>query len=357
MTISTFQKLTQRIRDQSSTLLTRDLVVLLMILLPPIVLAIVDPDSFVAGWNEGRGGLLFAVFFAAIEWYDLRQDHVSLTRREYAVWGGSLVSLALFYVGIMGLGLRDALATSGRVLGLPDMPSMFSWISALEFIVFGLYTAAILVSSYGLKSLKKYVTPIAYLFGMAVIFLLDAAFPYDQLGPLQSVVLILVPPVLFFLNLLNVSTTWRPTIARLYIYRREDTLLVFRGALDFYWPCVGVHSMIIFLLIIIVMIAKLDAPKNRKIMYSAVGAIGTVLTNITRIFAVSYYVAIYGIEKARAFHESIGEIMFLVWVILFLVVAIKVEDWLVSRASNQNIAMVVTTPTRPSAHTSSRDWN
>ena len=307
-------------------LLDENVHVLLVITAPVLILMAIDPDSFVAGWNEGRGGLVFALFFGAVEWYDLRPTHSIVNRKTLSIWAIAAGLLSVFYLGIFSLGLTDLLVSGGRVLGLPEMPKMFSWMAMCEYAVFGVYIMTVLASSYGLRNFKMYVTPIAYLFGMAVIFFLDAAFPYDQLGPLQAIVLLLVPPVAWLLNIFGITTRWRESPARLYVYCSDNGSLIPRGALDFFWPCVGVQSMIIFGLIIVVLVAKLDAPNHRKIIYGLTGAAGTVAINILRIFAISYTLAIYGIEKAKAFHESFGEILFLVWIVVFLVVAIKVED-------------------------------
>ncbi len=89
--------------------------------------------------------------------------------------------------------------------------------------------------------------------------------------------------------------------------------------------------MIIFGLIIVVLVAKLEAPRLRKVIYAIGGAVGTVAVNILRIFAISYTLAIYGMEKAKAFHENFGEILFLVWIVLFLVIAIRIEDCLCAK--------------------------
>ncbi len=307
-------------------LLDQNLHVLLVIIAPVLILMVIDPDSFVAGWNEGRGGLVFALFFGAVEWYDLRSTHSVVSRKTLYIWAIGAGLLSAFYLGIFSLGLRELLVSGGRLLGLPEMPKMFSWIAMCEYGIFGIYIMMVLASSYGLRNFKMYVTPVAYLFGMAVIFFLDAAFPYDQLGPLQAIVLFLVPPVAWLLNIFGITTRWRESPARLYVYCSDNASLIPRGALDFFWPCVGVQSMIIFGLIIVVLVAKLDAPNYRKIIYALTGAVGTVAINILRIFAISYTLAIYGIEKAKAFHESFGEILFLVWIVVFLVVAVKIED-------------------------------
>lgn len=105
--------------------------------------------------------------------------------------------------------------------------------------------------------------------------------------------------------------------------------------------------MIIFLLIIVVLVAKLEAPRNRKMVYALGGALGTVLTNVIRIFAISFYLAIYGVEKAKAFHEMAGEVIFLIWVIVFLLSTVRIEDWLIARARKQSTGIAAVQVEQP----------
>jgi len=70
-------------------------------------------------------------------------------------------------------------------------------------------------------------------------------------------------------------------------------------------------------------------------MYSAVGALGTFSLNVFRIYLVSYYVATEGVARAIAFHESAGEILFMVWAVLFLLIVVKTEDLIYARRATR----------------------
>ncbi len=316
---------------------------LLMSLTPVIILWAIAPASFVSGWNEGRSGLLFAAFFVILEWYDARRElQMRLNRKTMAVWLLSACSLALYYATVFLMGLNDLIAKTGILLGLPEMPKMFSWISMWEHLIFALYLLALFLSAYEASRLVRMITPIAYLLGMAIILLLDAAFPYASLGPLQAVVHVIVPIVVSLLSLSGIKAIWYPESSRLFIFVTKEGTQWFKGALDFFWPCVGVHSMIIFFMIITVLIAKIDAPRRRKLLYSAAGALGTFSVNVFRIYLVSYYVAIEGVSKAIAFHESAGEIMFMVWAVVFLLTVVKVEGLIYTKALTKRSAEKMT---------------
>jgi thaumarchaeosortase len=77
-----------------------------------------------------------------------------------------------------------------------------------------------------------------------------------------------------------------------------------------------------------VIAAKLHAPKHRKLIYTFVGVAGTILLNVVRIFSIAYYGYAYATsgEQLDAFHNSIGEILFPIWIVIFLMLIIKIED-------------------------------
>ena len=309
---------------------------LLMSLIPVAALWAADPASFMSGWNEGRSGLLFAAFFVLLEWYDGRGEFQGRPNcRVLTVWLSAALLLGLYYSAVFFVGLNDTIANAGIGLGLPEMPRMFSWVSMWEHLVFASYVFVVFFSAYGLSNLVRMVTPIAYLLGMAIIFFLDAAFPYASLGPLQAIVHVIVPIVASLLGFSGIKTIWQPETSRLYIFMTREGIQWFKGAVEFFWPCVGVHSMIIFFMIITVLVAKIEASRPRKALYSLVGAIGTFSINVFRIYFICYYVATEGVSYAKAFHESAGEIMFMVWTIAFLLVVVKTEELLQNKSKSE----------------------
>lgn len=325
-----------RFFEKVKVTLPRGFEFLLMSLTPVAILWIVAPASFISGWNEGRSGLLFAAFFVVLEWYDGRREfHRRLDKRVLTIWLLAASSLVLYYIAVFFMGLNDTIARIGILLGLPEMPNMFSWVSMWEHLVFVLYLLVLFLSAYGASELVRMITPVAYLLGMAIIFFLDATFPYASLGPLQAVVHMIVPIDVSLLGLSGIKAIWHPESSRLFIFVTKEGVEWFKGALDFFWPCVGVHSMIIFFMIITVLVAKIDAPRKRKVLYSAAGALGTFSVNVFRIYLVSYFVATEGVARAKAFHESAGEILFMVWAVLFLLIVVKIEDLICARQATK----------------------
>lgn len=103
-----------------------------------------------------------------------------------------------------------------------------------------------------------------------------------------------------------------------------------------FWPSVGVESMLIFSLVMIVLAAKLSAPVNRKIIYAVVGAAGTVFLNVVRISIISYYgfCCATSSEGLDAFHNTIGQFLYPVWIIAYLSIVLEIEKRLRGNATN-----------------------
>jgi thaumarchaeosortase len=101
----------------------------------------------------------------------------------------------------------------------------------------------------------------------------------------------------------------------------------FRGpmTLVIYWPSSGVVSMIVYSLVILVLMVKLEAPRRRKFVYAVVGAAGTYFVNVIRITSIVLYVTYISLD-VEAFHQSIGEILFICWIFIYLLLVLHVED-------------------------------
>jgi thaumarchaeosortase len=92
-----------------------------------------------------------------------------------------------------------------------------------------------------------------------------------------------------------------------------------------YWPSSGVVSMIVYSLVIIVLMVKLEAMRRRKAVYALIGAVGTYLVNVIRITLIVLYVTYISLD-VEAFHQSIGEVLFISWILIYLLFVIHREN-------------------------------
>ena len=150
---------------------------------------------------------------------------------------------------------------------------------------------------------------------------LDAFFPYDTLGPLQYVVPYLVQ-----------TNAWIITALDLGVASARDNLLFLRGdhgpfALQVFWPSAGVHSVIIYSLVMMAFLLKMNIQRNRKAMYFVIGILGTIGVNMIRIFSLSLFALKVSTNAAEfeEYHSVAGEIMFLPWLFIFLLIVTAIE--------------------------------
>jgi thaumarchaeosortase len=313
-----------------------------LILIAPIIYTLaVYSDTFSLSWNQGRGGFLFAMAFIAAELIGLRY-HVSKTRFLVVV---GLASLTIAYFAALPLGLGDYIKNGGEFY---DVSLVDSWVWMWDFIVMSVYVASSLVVLFGKKWYKIAPAGAIYLAGSAVILALDAFFPFDSLGPLQVIVPVYLQidqGVINFIDkaIINVGPANPDNPAPPATTR--DNLLILTGlhgpfALRVFWPSAGVHSMIIYTLVMLAFLLKMEIPLKRKLIYFAIGTFGTVAVNVIRITSLSLYALVVttNVQEWEAFHSVAGEIMFLPWLGIYLGIVMFVESKRVRRLQAESAA-------------------
>ncbi len=299
---------------------------LILAAVPVLLLFALAPASFELSWagfgKLGRGGLFFVLFFLAFEVLDFRKRaRIKLTHpRKIALY--AIVAVALSYFVAVGAieWFVNLVYALGKSLGAAGEVSN-SWLMSVDYLTFALYIFALTLVLFRLRAIKAVITPILLSAAMLVFYLLDAFFPYGQIGPLQ-----------FWANFIVVAVGLLARLLGLPIYGFSNYLTIegtkgsFRLAV--YWPSVGVQSMIIYSVVMLVIAAKLDIPRTRKVIYAAVGVLGTIFLNVFRIFAIAYYGYAYATsgQQLDAFHNSIGEVLFPIWIALFMVLVLSIEN-------------------------------
>jgi len=293
----------------------RNLIFGIALISSPILFALVAfPDTFSLSWNQGRGGYLFALAFVVAELVGLKIQIP--TKRLLAVI--PLAALTIAYLVGLEYGLREYIEESAKVYAVE---LIFSWTWMWDFIIMAIFVVVSLFIFFGKKWIRIAPAGPIFLTGSAVILSLDAFFPYDTLGPLQYV----VPPLLEI-------NAWVITSLDLGIATARDNLLFLKGdhgamALQVFWPSAGIHSVIIYSLVMMAFLLKMNIPRNRKAIYFGIGIIGTIGVNMIRIFSLSVYAlkVTTNAKEWEEFHSVAGEIMFLPWLFVFLFVVMYIE--------------------------------
>ncbi|MFB5630471.1 MAG: thaumarchaeosortase [Nitrosopumilaceae archaeon] len=287
----------------------------ILLISSPILFALVAfPDSFSLSWNQGRGGFLFALAFIIAELVGLKLQIP--TKRLLAVI--PLAALTIIYLVSLEYGLRDYIEGGAQVY---DVQLIFSWTWMWDFIIMTFFAVSTLFIFFGKKWIRISPAGPIFLGGSAVILSLDAFFPYDTLGPLQYVVPYLVQ-----------TNAWIITVLDLGVATARDNLMFLKGdhgpfALQVFWPSAGVHSVIIYSLVMMAFLLKMNIKRNRKAMYFVIGILGTIGINMIRIFSLSVFALKVSTNASEfeEYHSVAGEIMFLPWLFIFLLIVTAIE--------------------------------
>ena len=295
------------------------------IIASPILFAlIVFPDSFSLSWNQGRGGFLFALVFVVAELIGLKI--VISKKKLLAVI--PLAAAVIIYIAGLEYGLRDYLLASAEQY---NVQLIYSWTWMWDFIVMAIFVVVALSIFFGKRWIRIAPAGPIFLAGSAIILSLDAFFPYDTLGPLQYVVPYLVQTNVWLINVLDLGTA-----------TARDNIMFLRGdfgpmVLQVFWPTAGVHSIIIYSLVMGAFLLKMNIPRKRKSIYFGIGIVGTIAINMIRIFSLSWYAlkVTTDVKQWEEFHSVAGEIMFLPWLFAFLLIVILIETKRLKKLESQ----------------------
>lgn len=302
---------------------------LILAAIPVFLLLALAPGSFELSWagfgKLGRGGLFIVLFFLGFELYlyDFRKHaRLKLTFARKMVLSAIVMATLVYFIGV---GVDASFVNLLYSLGPPGGAGggSNSWLMSVDYLTFAIYilALAVVLFGFGLTVIKGVITPILLSGAMVIFYLLDAFFPYGEIGSLQ-----------FWANFIVAAVGLLAKLFGLPIYGFSNYLTI-EGTKGFFrlavfWPSVGVQSIIIYSVVMLVIAAKLDIPKVRKVIYAAVGVAGTVFLNILRIFTIAYYGYAFATsgQQLDAFHNSLGEVIFPFWILLFLGIVLHIES-------------------------------
>jgi thaumarchaeosortase len=311
-------------------------VLLLLAAIPVLFLFLIAPQTFELSWagfgKLGRGGLFFVLFFLGFDLLDFPKARIQWSMKR-KIAAALVVGVAVVYFVEVGWGqtLTDAIYGVGRALGASGDVSN-SFLMATDYVADSIYLTSLTVVLFTMGTIKRIVTPIVFSMGMLVFYLLDAFFPYGSLGPLQFWANFIVAGVSVLASLFGLPIDGFANHLNISGVHGYFRLVV-------YWPSVGVQSILIYSVVMVVIAAKLEAPTIRKLIYTLVGIAGTIFLNVVRIFSIAYYGYAYATsgQQLDAFHNAIGEILFPIWIVIFLVLIIRIEDQLAGAGKRDHV--------------------
>ncbi len=249
---------------------------MLLIASPILFVLAVYPDSFSMSWNQGRGGFLFGLAFIVAEIIGIK----FIVSRTRLIFGIPLAVATIIYFVLLDFGLHDYIINAAPAF---NVQLIYSWEWFWDFLVITIFAISASILMFGKKWIRIVIAGPVFLAGSAIILSLDAFFPYDTLGPLQYFVPHLVQTNVWIINAFELGTA-----------TARDNLMFLQGdhgpfALQVFWPSAGVHSVVIYSLVMMAFLLKMNIKQNRKIMYFGLGIIGTIVINLIRIFSLSVF--------------------------------------------------------------------
>jgi thaumarchaeosortase len=287
---------------------------MLLIASPILFVLAAYPDSFSMSWNQGRGGFLFGLAFIVAEIIGVK----FIVSKRRLIFGIPLAVVTIIYFVLLDFGLHDYIINAAPAF---NVQLIYSWEWFWDFLVITIFAISASILMFGKKWIRIVIAGPVFLGGSAIILSLDAFFPYDTLGPLQYFVPHLVQTNVWIINAFDLG-----------VATARDNLMFLRGdhgpfALQVFWPSAGVHSVVIYSLVMMAFLLKMNIKQNRKFMYFGLGILGTIIINMIRIFSLSVFALKVSTNPVEfeEYHSVAGEIMFLPWLFAFLLVVTVIE--------------------------------
>jgi exosortase/archaeosortase family protein len=292
------------------------LMILLSIAIPLALLYYLYAPSFDKTFN-GRAYYLFFVWLVvlefALDWDKYGSKTVTMPVKRTFAFGLALMLPTCYVIVSNFFGFNAVIIDLVRPYGVIS-PWLDNMPLAIEYIVFAMLFAAIILLAYRLKGLADFSLSIALLGVVGAIHTINVLYPYGQFTPFQFLVPVTASLSADILNLMGYQTrlwlspnNFTPT---LYASNSET---VWGGQIA--WPCAGIESLLLYTIIILLFLKKANLPWVHRIVYFAVGAAVTYFINILRI--VTIYVI--GLNKGDvwAFHDYYGQLYSAIWIVSY----------------------------------------
>jgi thaumarchaeosortase len=319
--IDSFRKL--RIKACLSRLLSLSVLLPLFSAIPMALLYVWAPLTFQLDW-KGRFPYLIFIWLVFLETFLSKHELAQLNfiRELKGKSVKFLLGLACLLVPTFLAvweytgGGSNTIISLGQLAGAPGAFAPLDWIFAFESMLFAVFFTLSVFLLGNRVGLRHFSISLFFIGAISTFFMVDAFFPSGVVWFFQ----LLVPPIVsvatFFFNILGYATS-TSVFADGYLLGIANTggramnLLV-------YWSCAGVNSMIIYSVVILLLLRNFKISSRKKILYTAIGAVGTFAANISRIVSIGIIGIQTGPNTATLFHEYYGELFFIAWIIIYL---------------------------------------
>jgi len=290
-------------------------------------------QNFVFGWTW-KGRMFYLIFLwllfieSIIDWKSVIEKK---PKNPYNTSASLICALVptLYVLSINFLGLSQTILETGRKLGITlDDFTYFHWPLSCEYTVFTIFFMMATALAYKKEGLGTFSLAFSFLGGVSVAYMFDTIYPFGVFKPLQEFTLPTAASAAALFDLLGYKTTL--TFSSTYMDSLPCLTVSMGGktaGVAIAWACAGVHSLLLYVLIILVFFKKANISDFRKLLYFIIGLFGTFSVNVLRIFSVVVIMLNYGRDAGIVFHNTYGEIYFFTWIFLYILLIACIQKF------------------------------
>jgi len=298
-------------------------------------------------FNETWKGRMFYLFFI---WLLFLESIINLERivkkgprNRFRILAFVICAIVptIYVLSVNFFGLNETVVKLGLDIGIDSSEPYFillAWPLSLEYLVFFISFLIAIFLAYETDGMKTFSISLSLLGVMGLVYTVDTYYPDGMLKPLQMLALPAAACAAALLEILGYNFTLR------YQPGPGSLPTIYMGGfrpVGIVWSCAGVHSLLLYLLIILLLFKRSNISRIRKLVYFIVGAVCTYFVNILRI--ASYFVIreSSGQDAAQSFHDSIGELYFIFWMFAYILLIISIERFMLVEKTRYGIQRLV----------------
>lgn len=125
--------------------------------------------------------------------------------------------------------------------------------------------------------------------------------------------------VVSLLNLLNVPASFSIETFPFKLMLQNNLYLI-----DL--PCIGWEGIMGYSIIFVNFILDIEKNNKMRLVWSVLGFLGTIFVNTVRLTIIFVMGAVYGAETAMYIHQHLGDVIFVVWIFLLVLIIGKIRQ-------------------------------
>ena len=311
--------------------------------IPILLLYILEPATFEVMW-KGRTFQIFFIWLMGLElildWDSLRESKLHrLNSLRTVLIATTIVLPTLYVVASYYWGLNEFItnwAIQNHVTqGLSSEIALWweqSFPLSTEYLAFAAIFSIHVWLVYGIKGIKGYSVPAFFLFMVGAVYIIDSVFPYGQFAPFQIFVPTTTALAAAILNLMGYATnisyiqnSTQGTMSQLTAVQNSAS-----ATFSIAWPCAGIESFLIFTVVVMLFLKRMNMSWKGKTGYFVFGAAVTYFINAFRIVNIFTTGIVYGVSSSQVneIHVYYGPLYAVSWIVIYpLLIMVTQSLW------------------------------